>query len=415
MSKVLLIVADDVSANRFGAYRPFSPWPNPEPPPTPHLDALARSGVLFTEMHSNPTCGPTRATIVTGRYGIRTGMGQNCNPVANPGSPGLAFTETTIPEVLDEVRSGYFGKWALNPGPGIKGPNKQGFDDYLAGFLHTGPYWNWPRVDNGTESIEAGYATEVIADTCREWLMQYQHESTFAYVAFTAPHAPFHAPPSELLPESYPTPRTPVEMYDAMIVAMDRKIGDLLQHVDLHDTTVIFMSDNGTPKEVPHANENPRQLKGTLYRGGIVVPMIVAGAAVAPGREGTACHALCNTTDVFATVADILGAEAQAPEDSISLLPYLRADTSPLRDWVFSSRFNPNKPTVQPASYRYMMRTAEFKLTVSHEGNAFFNLREDPRETRDILPLPLSAKEAAALDSLQRALHGLLAEAAWRA
>src|SRR4029434_103993 len=112
------------------------------------------------------------------------------------------------------------------------------------------------------------------------------------WLAFNAGHAPFHKPPDGL--HSYDSlsgtqgdiTANPRPYYEAMIEAMDTEIGRLLSQVDINDTTVLFIGDNGTPARVIQMPFSNARGKDTLYEGGVRVPFIVAGSGVVnPGRS----------------------------------------------------------------------------------------------------------------------------------
>ena len=143
---VLVIVADDVGVDKIYAY-----GEHPDAPPTPNIDQLAAQGVLFRRAYAQPWCSPSRACVLTGRYGFSTGVG---NPVnQNVPESGLPLSEITIPELLDAgvpagIATAAIGKWHLASlaSGDVLHPNEQGFewfegtpgnfssDDY---FLHT--------------------------------------------------------------------------------------------------------------------------------------------------------------------------------------------------------------------------------------------------------------------------------------
>jgi arylsulfatase A-like enzyme len=431
---VLLVVADDLGVDKVACYGEGS-----APPPTPTLDVLAASGVRFQRCIGNPVCSPTRATIQTGRYSFRTGVG-----TVFPAGPPLVLAERTLPEALGLLGSphtaGAFGKWhlggnAFNPTT-AKHPNLQGYDRYagaLGGAL-TNPYsyFSWPRTVDGVTQISSTYATTANVDDALAWIGA-QEGPWFVYLAFNAGHRPFHAPPPELHTQVLPggTPcLDPVPFYNAMIEAMDRELGRLLASLSpaaFSTTTVIFVGDNGTSRDVSLPPEDADHGKGTLYQGGIRVPLIVSGPGVAePGRSETA---LVNTTDLFATVLELCGADPAAlpggaPPDSISLLPYLADPLQPdLRTQAFAEAFQGGglgPPTTPPtgacvpvAELTALGKTLcndAFKLIRFEDGREeLYHLAVDPNETSDLLAQPaLDPEEAAAYAELSAGLAALL-------
>ena len=139
-SNVLLIIADDIGVDGIGCYG----YPNAAP--TPVIDQLAQQGVRFTAAHACPTCSPTRASLLTGRHGFRTGVGQ---PIGGTLSGELPASEVILPEILSpaNVTSGLIGKWHLGSGLGLSTPTVMGFDLFtgiLQGSLSS--YYQWMKI-----------------------------------------------------------------------------------------------------------------------------------------------------------------------------------------------------------------------------------------------------------------------------
>ena len=357
---VMLIMADDFGIDALGMY-----GLGQETPPTPTLDRLAREGVVFHNVWSQPTCSPTRATVQTGRYGFRTTIGQVISVFS--GGPALPLDELTIPEMLDLGTSesyvhACFGKWHLGTSQ-VGGPLAPNFAGYghFAGSLEgqIADYYDWTKVVDGVSSRVERYATTETVDDALTWIRG-QDRPWFCTVAFQAPHAPFHRPPANLhtraLPAQDPRPwcgaagGEPRPFVDAMIEALDTEIGRLLDGIpaDVRQrTTVIFLGDNGSDRCVTRPPVPVDHAKGTLYEGGVRVPLIVSGARVARGGN---CRALINSTDLFATIADLAGVDLAtvAPGvsfDSQSLVPYLAAPArATLRRWLYTEFFTPNGP-----------------------------------------------------------------------
>lgn len=358
---ILILVADDLGLDQLGLYGIA-----PDPAPTPNLDGLARDGVVFSEVWSQPTCSPTRATIQTGRYGFRTGIGVVIN--AMTGGPALSPSEVTLPEMLDLGTGGAFahaaiGKWHLGSSQvgGDLAPNLAGYS-HFAGSLEgqLGSYSNWRRVVDGVATPMFRYATSVCVDDALGWIHA-QEEPWLCVITFQAPHAPFHRPPvglhTQVLPAEDPSPSCgqpgadPRPFYKAMVEALDTEIGRLLASLprgERERTTVFFLGDNGTDGCVT-APTFPNQAKGTLSESGLRVPLIASGHRVT-GRGR--CASLVNTTDLFATVAELAGVDLAAtlPDvtlDSRSFAPCLADPRERVRRWIYADVFTPNGP--QPA------------------------------------------------------------------
>ncbi len=388
---VLVIVADDLGKDWLGLYGLSA-----DPPSTPNLDALAASGVVFTNAWANPLCSPTRAAIQTGRYGFRTGIG---GLVDN--SQALAQSEVTLPEMLDLGTAGayshaYFGKWHLgNAGVGgALSPNLAGWDHFSgnaasAGSLVPGEdYFHFTKVVDGASIVVDGYATSDLVDDALAWIAATEVGGGpwLACTAFQAVHDPFHAPPPELhgvdLSAAGPPATDPVPYFRAMVEALDTEIGRLLSGIDLGETTVIFLADNGTDDRVVLAPFDPDHAKNSLYQGGVGVPFVVAGQAVA--AAGTSAG-LVHAADIFATVAELAGVDLGAvlPPglvlDSVSFAPYLADPAlSSVRSTLFSERFTPNGPVSGPLAPAVFGTYCQPDLGFAGPGTALISVCGDP-------------------------------------
>lgn len=417
----LILVADDVGVDAVSAYRVAA-----APAPTPVIDSLAARGVLFERAWATPMCSPTRAQLHTGRYAFRTGVGNHL-VLGWFGRP-LRITEHTLPEVLD--RAGYehalIGKWHLgrDGGTGDLAPNVVGGWSYFAGQMQNfnrypfENYFSWERVENGRRSTSRIYATTANVDDALAWIRS-RRRPWVCMVCFNAAHVPFHAPPRALHgydlrgknPFFEPRP-----FFQAMVQAMDTEIGRLLAGLGAARrarTNVIFVGDNGSPREVIAPPFGRDQAKGTLFEGGVRVPLIVAGPAVrAPGRRE---RALVHVVDLFATVAELSGVDARAyvprsvPLDSISLVPYLRAaGRSPLRRTMITERFGANDRRLDGVAIRD--DTHKLIVWTSPWRESLYDLSKDPFERHDLLTAPLGPRDRARYQALRAELRRMAAD-----
>ncbi|MEE8468333.1 MAG: sulfatase-like hydrolase/transferase, partial [Planctomycetota bacterium] len=290
---VLLVVLDDVGLDRVAAYGALD-----DPPATPTLDRLIREGIRFDRCWSNPFCSATRATLITGRYGFRTGIGA----ALRDGDAGLGAEEWTLPRVLRAATDGTtytaaIGKWHLGAGDGdLEHPRRSGFEHY-AGCLNNlrsqspRAYYQWTKVVDGEPRKVEGYLTTDTTDDALRAIEAAGERPWFVYLAYHAAHNPLHEPPAGLFErELEGTAFThPAEFHKAMVEALDHELGRLLREMDpevLARTTLLVVGDNGTQGV---ANEPPwdrQRGKGTLFEGGIHVPLIVAGAGVGERARG---------------------------------------------------------------------------------------------------------------------------------
>ena len=327
-NNILLIIADDFGVDSHDLYGIGSITP-----PTPVINSIAARGVRFNRVWSNPVCSPTRATILTGRYSFRTGVGA---PYANHQIPP---TEYTVADALGALGYGtaMIGKWHLGAYTTFR-PDAMGFDHYSGYWDGRLPdYFNWTKVRNGVYIPTTTYATTENVNDAIEWISGQEQSSPdqpwFVWLAFHAPHDPFHKPPNSL--HSYDSlPGTaadiaanPVPYYHAMVEAMDTEIGRLLGTIDLSETAVIFIGDNGTPGEVVVAPAIRGRVKGSLYEGGLWVPLLISDPSYTHADAEN--DALVNSVDLFATMIEMAGGTVSdlvppgVPVDSNSLLPLL--------------------------------------------------------------------------------------------
>ena len=400
---VLLIVADDIGVDYVGAYGEGS-----NPPPTPNMDALATSGVLFRNAWANPSCSPTRACIMTGRYPFRTLVGRWIAHTANPPTVGLLQpTEHTLPKVLDAAQSGYahalIGKWHLeNAFTSPDAPRTIGGYSYHAGSLEgqIPSYTNWTRVVNGVAQTTNNYCTTQNTDDALAWI-QAQSSPWLCVLTYQAPHIPYHAPPANLHSQNLagltpqPTTHTPanIPFYRAMVESLDTEMGRLFATLGsgvMNSTNVIFLGDNGTVQRQSVAPFDGQRAKGTPYEGGINVPLLISGPAVQQGgREVTA---LACAVDVFATVIDLANANAGLPpflqHDSVSLVPYLNSPSQPpLRQFAYTEEFTGTAWPQPNSNGHATIRDAQYKLIHRYSGGSdeLFDLSNDAFENNNLI------------------------------
>jgi arylsulfatase B len=419
---VVLLIADDMGTDYCAFYEDAV-----DTATMPNIRALVDRGVRFANAWASPTCSPTRAGILTGRFPFRTGVG---TALSGTDYPELDTAEYAIPELLRAAapvsyRSACVGKWHLNQRTPqtLSSPAAFGYDFYAGNFLgELSDYFNWNKVTNGSSTTSTNYATTEIIDDAIRWLDELPaNQPFFLWVAFNAPHTPFHAPPAALHTVPGLTGaqghinQNPKLYFKAMIEAMDTETGRLLgwlrDHGRIDSTNVIFIGDNGNLRRVSQIADTSHG-KGTLYEYGLHVPFVVAGPAVErPGRSSTA---LVSTVDLFATILELCGHTAwrdaipgSVMVDSRSILPIL-GDREPLvRTWTFSEQFKP----ASDASDGKAIRNAEFKLIrFDAGGEELYNLAADRNEAVDLLApgRPLTATEQSNYELLCNAMNTLL-------
>ncbi|MBX7209723.1 MAG: sulfatase-like hydrolase/transferase [Verrucomicrobiaceae bacterium] len=402
-ANILVIIADDFGSDSF----PLTASAGASLPPMPNITALKNSGVLFKNAHAQPTCSPTRASILTGRLPFRTGIGMQLTGAA---SPQLQASEFTLPEAFAaNAGLGYslamFGKWHLNSGAGTNDtPRTIGGWPHFAGTIIGAlpDYYNWTKITNNVTSTSTTYATTDTANDLISWITSRPVGTPWlAWAAFNAPHAPYHVPPSNL--QTYGTPTTNRSMYEAACQALDTEVGRVLTNVNLATTNVIFIGDNGTPSNVIQTPYTSAHAKESLYEGGTRVPMIIAGpAVVSPNRDSTAP---VNVVDLYSTILDLAGISVSAtqpaanPLDSKSLMPILK-NTTDIERTAFSQLFGTDFTTAQ--SGRVLTDAAGWSLLQYDDGHEeLYNTVADPNQTTNLLGTSITAAAQSAYAALK--------------
>jgi arylsulfatase A-like enzyme len=419
----VFILADDLGYMDIGANNPKTFYE------TPNIDALARSGMRFTAGYAAcPVCSPTRASIMTGKYPVRTGItdfigGKRAGRLRPaPNQLHLALEEVTIAERFrDAGYTNFFaGKWHL--GAGQYSPNAQGFGPGLVG---TGQFFYPASPQPPPSPKDDPKTTDRIADEAVRFIEANQSKPFFAYLPFLAVHIPIGAR-SDLIakyerkqasapPDAWGKERNSKvrlvqnqPVYAAMIEQLDSAIGRVLTALErcrLTDrTVVIFMSDNGglaTAEGHPTSNLPLRGGKGWLYEGGIREPWIIRVPGVTPA--GSVCGTPVISMDFYPTLLELAGLPLNRDQhrDGVSLVPLLKGGSlnrGPLF-WHYPHYGN------QGGSPGGAVRDGDWKLIEWYEDGSLqlYNLREDLAEQKD-----LSATQPAVASRLQAQL------AAWR-
>jgi len=439
---IVIVVIDDAGIERFGTYA--VDYQLPGAAPTPTIDSLASTGVRFDNFWAYPNCSPFRASLLTGVGPWSHGVSHIITlPTPDPEHEnGLDPEQMNIAHMLSNksYRVEAFGKWHV---AGLDAestlhdvrqhPISSGFhlfDGSLTNPTHsvgepptpnvTG-YFAWERC-SGTSAgvtcqLETTYSTTYITDagiTCVQG-----SEPFLCYVAYHAAHIPFHDPPAELhsfdgqcelqLDDTWGPPEI---CHKAMIEALDSELARLTAEINFSDTTLFVVSDNGTVEEAADGPYPANHNKGTVYQGGLNTPLIVKGQAVAVAA--TTVEVIVQTTDIFATLADIAGSSETTP-DSVSLLPYLTDPVAPpQRNAVMAEIFLPTGLPPMPDAYRLWLRASReecYKLVWNFNESVltseFFNLcaGHDPYENSPLDTNTLTDDEIVIYETLLAALR----------
>ena len=396
-TNILLIIADDMGLDATPGYNIGSVKPT-----MPTLESMVSNGIRFNNLWSYPTCTPTRSSILTGKYGFRT----NVMKVDDE----LSRSEISLQKYLDNNTSGYnhavIGKWHLSNE--ASHPTDMGVG-YYAGLLSGGvsSYTDWNLTENGQTNSSLEYTTTKFTDLAIDWVHD-QTEPWFLWLAYNAPHTPFHLPPSDLHTQNSLSSdqasidANPQPYYMAMLEALDTEMGRLLNAMseeEKENTVIIFIGDNGSPSQV--VQEYPSQrAKGSVYQGGVNVPMIISGKNV--HRINEIEDALLNTTDLFATIADIAGTGTTEINDSKSFKELLTTSNNGFREYAYTEigkDTGGSDRTIRNSTHKYIL--------FDDGSEAFYDLTNTFLENPNLLnanQLPLSTENSIIKDELTDAL-----------
>jgi len=321
---VLLILTDDQGYGDFGLHG------NPTVK-TPNLDAFAKANTRFERFYVSPLCAPTRASLLTGRYSLRTGVwGVTHNKET------MRADEVTLAEALRAAgyRTGCFGKWHNGEQWPYTAPG-QGFDDFV-GF-HNGHWNNYldAEILRGSKPhATKGYLPDVLTDEALAYMKANRDRPWLCYVAYHTPHSPFQVPDRYYEPFKNAGLEPPLAAIYGMVANLDDNFGRLLKGLDDLDlakkTIVLSLCDNGP--NGARFNAGLRGTKGSVHEGGCRSPLFLRWPGNAAGKviPQIAAH-----IDLYPTLLDLCGVAPPKgpPVDGRSLRPLLegRADAWPDR------------------------------------------------------------------------------------
>jgi arylsulfatase A-like enzyme len=385
---IILIMADDLGYGSLGCYG------HPDLK-TPNIDALAATGMRFTDFHSNGAmCTPTRAALMTGRYPQRCAWVPDAEltPISREQRGknlkqrwawGVSKDELFLPELLGQCgyRSALIGKWHLGYDRKFH-PMNHGFDEFR-GFIggavdyhshvatHGSKELDWWK--NGKIGNEAGYATDLLTRYATEFIGVNRHGPFFLYLAHAAPHEPLQGRQPH-------QGKSPAKVYQEMIGILDESVGAVIQALRDHglekNTLVIFCSDNGpAPPQGFSANGVLKGRKGDMFEGGHRVPFIANWPGVIPGGRTSGDVAM--SMDLLPTFARLAGARIPQDHtiDGIDLMPILKGEAkAPSRNlhWLFGDAW-----AVRKGSWKLMGNGAR--------PQALFHLEDDLSEKNNLI------------------------------
>ena len=428
---VILIITDDQGFGDLGFHD--NPHIN-----TPTLDAFAKESVRFTNFYVSPVCAPTRSSLMTGRYSLRTGVRDTYN-----GGAMMATSEITIAELLksENYTTGIFGKWHLGDNYPMR-PSDQGFDESLihlsGGMGQVGDFTTFFQGDrsyfdpvlwhNNEQQKYPGYCSDIFANEAIKFIEKNKDQPFFTYLSFNAPHTPLQVPeeyyqkykdidPSADFGEDgrpfYPMSESQKEdarkVY-AMVENIDDNLNRLFQKLDdlgiADNTLVIFMTDNG-PQQRRYV-AGLKGLKGDVSQGGVRAPFFMRYPAAFKGNRDI--NTLAAHIDVMPTLADLCGFEVPNDRkiDGISMLPLIQGNLDSSIDRSFFSYWTRKYPeryeniSIQKSGWKLIGKTS-FDSEI--EDFELYNLKDDPYELSD-----LSASESPKALELKSELDGVFEE-----
>ena len=382
---------------------------------TPNIDKFANKSIQFNNFFVSPVCAPTRSSLMTGRYSLRTGVRDTYN-----GGAIMSNNETTIAEILRKANyaTGIFGKWHLGDNYPFR-PSEQGFDEsliHLAGGIgQVGDFTNYFKGDtsyfdpilwkNNKQNQYEGYCSDIFAENAIEFIEKNKNNSFFCYLSFNAPHTPLQVPEKyynmykDLNPElGFSDDLSDFRMNEkdkedarkiyGMVTNIDDNVGKVINKLKElkieEETIIIFMTDNG-PQQIRY-NSSMKGRKGTVYNGGIRVPFYIKYSE--KFKESKVINKMSAHIDVLPTILELcnLNVPNDRKIDGQSLVPFINSKSTNDR-FLFSywTRRFPEKyinMSIQNDNYK-LVGNNDFDSKI--EEFELYDLVEDPNENNNII------------------------------
>ncbi len=348
---------------------------------TPVMDRLAQDGARFERFFVSPVCAPTRASLLTGRYFLRTGTHGVTRAYET-----MRSEEVTLAEALKQAgyATGLFGKWH-NGAHYPHDPNGQGFDEFL-GFSagHWNNYFDTHLIHNGKRVETEGYINDVLTDAAMAFIDQHKDGPFFVYLPYNTPHSPFQVPDqyfNKYRERGFDHKNASVY---GMVENLDDNLGRLFDRLDAlglrNDTIVLFLTDNG-PNGGDRYNGDMRGAKGSVHEGGVRVPLFIRW----PGHleAGRVIRPIAQHIDLFPTLIDLAGVPMPEtlPLDGVSLTPLLNGDAA---GWPERTLFTSwgRQAGMQPTPGA--ARTSRWRAVNTGEGWELYDMLNDPGQHADV-------------------------------
>lgn len=375
---VILILTDDQGWGDVGVNG--NPYLN-----TPSMDRLAKDGIQIKDFYVSSVCSPTRASLLTGRYHLRTGV-----QWVTRGLERMDSDEVTLAELFNynKYQTALFGKWH-NGAMAPFDPISQGFGHFF-GFAagHWDTYFD-ASLQYGNKMVHTkGYIADVITDSTITFIEREIHNGNpfFAYVAYNTPHSPFQVPDKFYQPyENADMPEKDKAVY-AMIENLDYNIGRILQSLEkkasLDNTLIIFMGDNG-PNGL-RFNAGLKGIKASVHEGGLKVPSFWHWPN--KWKEGSVFNGWATHIDVFPTLVNLLDLATPSttkPLDGADISNQLNSpNTFQNLDKVHFSHHSQN---VDLQHYPASVRSGNYRAVVYDDANwELYDLETDPNQVVNI-------------------------------
>ncbi|WP_299012084.1 sulfatase-like hydrolase/transferase [uncultured Polaribacter sp.] len=369
---VIVILVDDAGYIDFG-------FMGSKDLQTPHIDALAKSGVKFTDAHVSATvCAPSRAGLITGKYQQRFGFEAN-----GTGGIGLSDDVTTIADVFKN--NGYntfaLGKWHLGENESDH-PNKRGFDEFYGFLSGSRSYFPLEKPSkekmlqhNGKRIVFNGYMTDVLGDQSVKFIETSKDKPFFMYLSFNAVHTPMQAKQEDLDRFN----NHPRKKLAAMTWSLDENVGKLLKKLDdlnkRNNTLIYFLSDNGGAHNNQSLTGPLKGWKGNKFEGGHRVPFILSWPIEI--SSNVSFDGLTSSLDIFSTSisAAKIKNQKRLQLDGVNLIPYLKGE----------KQGHPHHKLFWRKLDESAARVREYKIiNLKGFGSVMYNLNKDLGETIDL-------------------------------
>ena len=341
---------------------------------TPTMDALAASGARFERFYVSPVCAPTRASLLTGRYHLRTGVTGVTRNLET-----MDAEETTLAEAFKQAgyATGCFGKWH-NGAHYPQHPNGQGFDQFV-GFCagHWNNYFDTTLERNGKLEKTKGFITDVLTDEAIKFIEHNREQPFLCYVPYNAPHSPWQVPDSYFNQYKAKGLDDTTACAYAMCENLDDNIERLLDCLDQNqlsnDTIVIFITDNGPNSD--RYNGGMKGRKGSVDEGGVRVPCFVRW----PGKikPGTVIPHQAAHIDIMPTLMELCSIENKSHK------PF---DGSDLHDWLLGEASDPlDRMLFHAWGGRGSVRHNCWLATIERNGSCrLYDMNSDPQQKQNV-------------------------------